>query len=320
VKPTIVLVHGAYADSSSWNGIIDPLLSDGHRVIAWSVPLRGVASDAAALTDLVRSVEGPVLLVGHSYGGALLTNVSADASDIVALVFVAGYALEPGESCADASGLTPGGTLGPTLERVPLSNGSVDTYIAQDKYHHQFCADLPQEHARLMAVTQRPIAESALGEPSGDQPLWKSLPSSFLCGELDRNIPAGAQRIMADRACAKRSLEIAGPRTWSACRTPTRRSNGPRGRRRPHANGDLSHGDADHYRPRSSQSTRPTCCATRARRTRAHLRAAGVDVTTVRYDGTIHDFMMLNPLADTNATRAAIAQASAVLRDALGTA
>ena len=210
MKPTIVLVHGAYADSSSWNGIIDPLLSDGHRLIAWSVSLRGVASDAAALTDLVRSDEGPVLLVGHAYGGALLTNVSADAGDIVALVFVAGYALEPGEGCADASGLTPGGTLGPTLERVPLSNGSVDTYIAQDKYHHPFCADLPQEHPRLVAVTQRPIAESALGEPSGDQPLWKSLPSSVLSGELYRNIPAGAQRIMADRAGAKRSLEIAG--------------------------------------------------------------------------------------------------------------
>ncbi len=210
MKPTIVLVHGAYADSSSWDGIIGPLLDDGHRVVAWSVPLRGVISDAAGLTDLVRSIEGPALLVGHSYGGALMTNVAADAGDITALVFVAGYALEPGESCGDASGLTPGGTLAETLERVPLSDGSVDTYIAQDKYHQQFCADLPAEQARVMAVTQRPIAESALFEPSGDQPLWKRLPTFFVWGELDRNIPAGAQRIMAERAGATRSLEIPG--------------------------------------------------------------------------------------------------------------
>jgi pimeloyl-ACP methyl ester carboxylesterase len=210
MQPTVVLVHGAYAESSSWNGIIDPLVADGHRVVAWAVPLRGVASDAAALTDLVRSIEGPVLLVGHSYGGALLTNVAADAGDVVALVFVAGYALLPGESCGDASGLAPGGTLGPTLERVPMADGTVDTYIAQDKYHHQFCADLSDGESQLMAITQRPIAESALTEPSGDQPLWEKLPSYFIWGELDRNIPAGAQRIMADRAGAKRAIEIAG--------------------------------------------------------------------------------------------------------------
>ncbi|HEX2578114.1 MAG TPA: alpha/beta hydrolase [Aquihabitans sp.] len=210
MNPTIVLVHGAYAESSSWNDVIDPLLARGHRVIAWAVPCRGIASDAAALTDVVRSIEGPVLLVGHSYGGALLTNVPADTGDIVGLVFVAGYALDPGESCADASGLAPGGTLGPTLERIPQSDGSVDTYIAQEKYHQQFCADLPEAQARVMAVTQRPIAESALGEASGDQPLWRSVPSWFIWGELDRNIPAGAQRIMVDRAGAKRSVEIPG--------------------------------------------------------------------------------------------------------------
>ena len=210
MQPTVILVHGAYADASSWNGIADPLLADGHRVVAWAVPLRGMRSDAAGLTDLVRTIEGPVLLVGHSYGGALITNVPADAGDVVGLVFVAGYALLPGESCGDASALTPGGTLGPTLERVPLADGSVDTYIAQDKYHDQFCADLSEEESRLMAVTQRPVAESALGEPSGDRPLWKERPSFFIWGELDRNIPAGAQRIMADRAGAVRSVEIPG--------------------------------------------------------------------------------------------------------------
>jgi pimeloyl-ACP methyl ester carboxylesterase len=174
------------------------------------VPLRGVAADSLGLSDVVRSIEGPVLLVGHSYGGALLTNVQAGAGDIRGLVFVAGFALQPGESCADASGLAPGGTLGPTLQRVPLSDGSVDTYIMQDKYHQQFCADLPAAQAQRMAVTQRPIAESALGEPSGDHPLWRTVPTSFIWGELDHNIPAAAQRIMADRAGATRSVEIAG--------------------------------------------------------------------------------------------------------------
>ncbi|CAA9259354.1 MAG: hypothetical protein AVDCRST_MAG41-2954 [uncultured Corynebacteriales bacterium] len=210
MKPTIVLVHGAYAESASWNDVIDPLLDEGHRVIAWAVPLRGVAADAAGLTDLVRSIDGPVLLVGHSYGGALLTNVPADAGDIVGLVFVAGYALNPGESCADASGLAPGGTLGGTLERVPLSGGGSDTYIAQDKYHAQFAADLPEAQTRVMAVTQRPVPEAALGEPSGDQPLWRTVPSWFLIGEKDLNIPAAAQHIMAERAGSRRTLEIPG--------------------------------------------------------------------------------------------------------------
>jgi pimeloyl-ACP methyl ester carboxylesterase len=210
MKPTIVLVHGAYAESSSWNDVITFLLREGHRVIAWAAPLRGLAQDAAGLTDLVRSIEGPVVLVGHSFGGALMTNVSADAGDVQALVFVAGYALNPGESCGDASALAPGGTLGPTLLRVPLSDGGVDTYIDPAKYHHQFADDLPEEQAALMAVTQRPVTEAALFEPSGDAPLWRTVPCWFIFGELDRNIPAGAHRIMAERAGSRRTVEIAG--------------------------------------------------------------------------------------------------------------
>jgi pimeloyl-ACP methyl ester carboxylesterase len=210
MKPTIVLVHGAYAESSSWNDVIPPLMDDGHRVIAWAVPLRGVGPDAAALTDLVRSLEGPVVLVGHSYGGALLSNVPADAGDVQALVFIAGYALDLGESCGDASALAPGGTLGPTLVRVPLSDGGVDTYIDPARYHHQFADDLPEAQTDQMAVTQRPVTEAALFEPSGDSPLWRSVPSWFLFGELDLNIPAGAHRIMAERAGSRRTVEIAG--------------------------------------------------------------------------------------------------------------
>jgi pimeloyl-ACP methyl ester carboxylesterase len=210
MKPTIILVHGAYAESSSWNGVIEPLLADGHRVIAWSNPLRSVATDAAALSDLVRSIDGPVVLAGHSYGGAVMTNVAPDAGDVVGLVFVAGFALNPGESAGDASALAPGSTLAETLAPVPLADGGVDTYIAQERFHDQFAADLPEEQTRLMAITQRPVTQGALFEPSGDHPLWRSVPSWFVFGELDRNIPAGAHHIMAERAAARRTVEIPG--------------------------------------------------------------------------------------------------------------
>jgi pimeloyl-ACP methyl ester carboxylesterase len=210
VKPTIILAHGAYADSSSWNGVAERLQAAGHRVIAAAVPLRSLAGDAAALADLVRSVEGPVVLVGHSYAGAVVTNVPADAGDIVGLVYANGFALMPGESAVDASVLAPGGTLGETLVTVPLGDGSVDTYIDQEKYHAQFAADLPMEQSRLMAVTQRPITQAALAEPSGDTPLWRTVPSWFIFGELDHNIPAGAHHIMAERAGARRTVEIPG--------------------------------------------------------------------------------------------------------------
>src|SRR3954454_7165246 len=158
MTPTIVLVHGAYADSTSWEGLLGRLPTGG-RVIAFANPLRGLATDAALLTDLVRSIDGPVVLAGHSYGGAVMTGVPAHAGDVVALVYVAGFALVPGESAGDASALAPGSTLGDTLVRVPLADGSTDTAIAQEKYHGQFCADLPSDQAARMAVTQRPITE-----------------------------------------------------------------------------------------------------------------------------------------------------------------
>jgi pimeloyl-ACP methyl ester carboxylesterase len=210
MKPTVVLVHGAYAESSSWNGILPPLLAAGHRVVAFATPLRSVASDAALLTALVRSMEGPVVLAGHSYGGAVITNVDVEAGDVVGLVYVAGFALAPGESCGDASALTPGSTLADTLVSVPLADGGTDTYIDQEKYHQQFAADLRPEQTALMAVTQRPVTQGALFEPSGPTPLWRTVPSWFIFGELDHNIPAGAHRIMAERAGARRSVEIAG--------------------------------------------------------------------------------------------------------------
>jgi len=210
MKPTVILVHGAYAESSTWNGILPSLRAAGHPVIAFATPLRSPAADAALLSALVRSIEGPVVLVGHSYGGAVITNVDAGSTPVAGLVYVAGFALEAGESCVDASGLVPGSTLAETLTRVPTADGGFDTYIAPEKYHQQFAADLSAETAELMAITQRPVTEAGLGEPSGQNPLWRTVPSWFLYGELDRNIPAGAHAIMAERAGARRSVVVPG--------------------------------------------------------------------------------------------------------------
>jgi pimeloyl-ACP methyl ester carboxylesterase len=208
--PTIVLVHGAFAESASWDGVIDPLAATGHRVIAAANPLRGLASDAAAVSDLVRSIHGPVVLVGHSYGGAVITNVDPGAGDIAGLVFVAGFAPEPGESCFTLSDRFPGSTLADALEPVARGDDATDLSIAQRLFHAQFAADVPAAEATRMAVTQRPIAREALLEPSGPRPLWRELPSWFVIGEQDRNIPAAAQRFMAERAGAERVVEIAG--------------------------------------------------------------------------------------------------------------
>jgi pimeloyl-ACP methyl ester carboxylesterase len=207
---TIILVHGAFAESSSWNDVAEKLIGEGHRAIGFANPLRSLAGDAAVLTELVKAIDGPVLLAGHSYGGAVITNVPSEAGEIVALVFVAGFALEAGESPGEASALAPGSTLPETLETVPLPDGGVDMYIAPEKFQAQFCADVSEEEAALMAVAQRPVTEAALSEPSGDDPLWKQVPSWFIFGAEDRNIPVGAHQIMAERASARGTLEIPG--------------------------------------------------------------------------------------------------------------
>jgi pimeloyl-ACP methyl ester carboxylesterase len=210
MQPTIVLVHGAFAESASWDGVIDPLVSAGHPVIAAANPLRGVASDAAAVGDLVATIDGPVVLVGHSYGGAVITNVAADAGDIVGLVYVAAFAPEPGESAFTLARMFPGSTLGDALQPVGRGDGTTDLYIAPDRFHEQFCADVAAEEAARMAATQRPVTQQALVEASGERPLWTQVPSWFVFGELDRNIPAELEHFMAKRARAHRTIEIPG--------------------------------------------------------------------------------------------------------------
>jgi pimeloyl-ACP methyl ester carboxylesterase len=209
MPPTIVLVHGAFADSSSWDSVIEPLQSAGHTVIAAPNPLRGPASDAEMVSAVVRSVEGPVVLAAHSYGGAVITNVDADAGEIVGLVYVNGFAPDAGESAFDLAGKFPGSTTADIVRPIPHSDGTTDLVIAQELYHEHFCADVSDEQAARMAVTQRPGTQEGLVEPSGD-PLWKEVPSWFLIGEKDLIVPAELQQFEAERAGARRTVEVPG--------------------------------------------------------------------------------------------------------------
>jgi pimeloyl-ACP methyl ester carboxylesterase len=211
MQPTIVFVHGAFAESASWDGVIDPVTSAGHPVVAAANPLRGLASDAAAVSDLVRSIDGPVVLAAHSYGGAVMSNVDADAGEIVGLVYANAFAPEPGENCFQLAAMFPGSMLGEETARpVSRRDGTTDLSIAPDSFHDIFCQDVPAAQAALMAATQRPATQEALVEPSGELPLWKEVPSWFLIGEEDRIIPAALQHYMAKRAQARRTIEIPG--------------------------------------------------------------------------------------------------------------
>jgi len=198
-KPTVVLVHGAFADSSSWNGVVTRLRHDGYPVIAAANPLRGLASDAAYVRAVLNAVTGPVVLVGHSYGGSVITNAARGDSHVKALVYVAGFAPETGESALELSNKFPGSTLAATLEQIPLGDGTVDLRVRQDLFPQQFAADVPLREAQLMAVAQRPIAAAALNE-SSVEPAWRTIPSYFVIPTGDKNIPPAVQQFMAERA------------------------------------------------------------------------------------------------------------------------
>ncbi|WP_395397116.1 alpha/beta hydrolase [Novosphingobium sp. BL-8A] len=209
-KPTVVLVHGAFADSSSWNGVIAILERDGYKVVAAPNPLRGVRADADVVADVVKGIGGPVVLVGHSYGGSVISEAAEDRANVKALVYVSAFAPDTGETALGLTGKFPGSTLGPTLAPpVTLTSGGNDLYIQQDRFPAQFAADVPAAEARLMAAGQRPIAEAALSEAS-TAPAWKTVPSWFIYGDKDRNIPPAAMGFMADRAKSRHTVVVAG--------------------------------------------------------------------------------------------------------------
>uniref|UniRef100_UPI002F907B31 alpha/beta fold hydrolase n=1 Tax=Streptomyces anthocyanicus TaxID=68174 RepID=UPI002F907B31 len=205
VKPTIVLEHGAFADASSWNGVIKELRADGYPVVAAANPLRGPAYDAAALRSVLDHIKGPKILVGHSYGGNVISQAATNNPDVKALVYVAAFLPAPGESALELTNKFPGSTLPDTLDPTPttLPDGTkgTDLYIQQDKFPHQFAADVPRNQAALAATTQRPIAQNAL-EEKATTAAWKTIPTWDIITTHDLNIPPATQRFMAHRAHA----------------------------------------------------------------------------------------------------------------------
>ncbi|HEV8528691.1 MAG TPA: alpha/beta hydrolase [Actinomycetes bacterium] len=203
---TVVLVHGAFADASSWNGVIERLQAAGIRVTAPANPLRGIAHDSAYIAAFFEQIPGPVLAVGHSYGGAVISNAATDASNVVGLVFVAAFAPEEGERLGEVEGGSKDSVLMSALVplRYPMGDGTetaVEFAIDPAKFHDAFAADLPPEQTAVMAAAQRPVAESAFSEPSGP-PAWKSSPAWAVVATGDKAAGTDVIRSMAERAGA----------------------------------------------------------------------------------------------------------------------
>jgi pimeloyl-ACP methyl ester carboxylesterase len=206
-KPTIVLVHGGWADASSWNAVTQRLQDDGYTVIAPANPLRGVHTDSAYLSSVLATITGPIVLVGHSYGGVLITNAATGNPNVKALVYVAAFAPDLGETVGQLLAMNPGSQAAPPNLTFRPYPGGADVYITPSAFHSVFCADLPAKTAAVMAANQRPIDAAALGEPSAE-PAWKTIPSWYLVASNDQAIPPATERFMSKRAAAT-TVEIA---------------------------------------------------------------------------------------------------------------
>jgi pimeloyl-ACP methyl ester carboxylesterase len=212
---TVVLVHGAFADASGFGGVIRELISAGHEAVAPPNPLRSLVFDASALSAVVKAIDGPVLLVGHSYGGAVITQAGADLDNVVGLVYLAAFGLDAGESCASVQGPYPPSMLASTSYPTPYDAAGApsgpDLYIRKDQFRETFCADVPVDVAEVMYATQRPLSLAALTEQA-TQAAWKSKPSWCLVSQRDNAIPPAAERFMAQRMGAV-TEEIDGSHT-----------------------------------------------------------------------------------------------------------
>jgi pimeloyl-ACP methyl ester carboxylesterase len=204
-KPTVVLVHGAFADASGWNDVATRLMAAGYTVYAPPNPLRGLTTDSEYLATFLSTIEGPVVLVGHSYGGAVITNAATGNANVRALVYIAAYALAEGENVAAANEL--GGGHSNLLDHIVVRpypgapEGDGDVYVAPEDFRSIFAQDLPKSETAAMAVGQRPATFGALVTPSGD-PAWETIPSWYLRAGDDNLIPPVAQAVMAERAGA----------------------------------------------------------------------------------------------------------------------
>jgi pimeloyl-ACP methyl ester carboxylesterase len=203
-KPTVVLVHGAFADASGWNDVIRRLVRAGYPVLAPANPLRGVDTDSAYLASILATITGPIVLVGHSYGGVIITNAATGNPNVKALVYVAAFAPDAGDTVFGLQTKFPGTKLGePQLDLRPylLPDGkpSADGYVKADVFRDIFAGDLPRSTTQIMAATQRPGDVHTLHQLSGP-PAWKQIRSWYLVARDDNLIPAAAQRFMAQRA------------------------------------------------------------------------------------------------------------------------
>lgn len=209
-KPTIVLVHGAWADASSWAGVIERLQREGFTCTAPPNTLRGPAADAAYIRAYLETLPGPIVLVGHSYGGFVITNAATGLTNVKALVYVDAFIPDEGQPVGALPGAESALAAAPSdptslFKLAPYPGapaGIVDTYLLPDVVARSFANDLSPEQAALITATQRPASLVAFGEPSGP-PAWKDIPSWAVIGTADRIITPGAQRQMAEHANAR---------------------------------------------------------------------------------------------------------------------
>jgi pimeloyl-ACP methyl ester carboxylesterase len=202
-KPTIVLVHGGFADASGWNAVIDRLQHDGYKTIAPANPLRGIPTDAAYINSVLKSIDGPIVLVAHSYGGAVITNAAVGVDNVKALVYIAAMAPDEGEKLVDLFGKFPGSQIPDSVREVPYTgaDGStgVDLYLKPDKFRTAFAADLPVSTTRLMQATQRPFAASSYTDVTAGA-AWRTIPSWAVVATEDKAIPPALERFFYKRA------------------------------------------------------------------------------------------------------------------------
>ncbi|MWB97408.1 alpha/beta fold hydrolase [Agromyces seonyuensis] len=210
-QPLVVLVHGAFAESASWNGVLEHLDGLGIDAVAVANPLRSLAGDAAYVRDVVAASSRKVVLVGHSYGGMVISEAGAGDDRVVGLVYVAAFVPEHGQSALELSNSEPGSTLGDALVSYPVASGGNEFAIRLEAFHGQFAADVPAATARSMALTQRPVTEAALTAGlQAEEPAWRRAPSWFVFGDADRNIPVAVHRAGAERASSRGTWELSG--------------------------------------------------------------------------------------------------------------
>jgi len=213
-KPTVVLVHGAFADASGWYGVQERLEDKGYKVVSPANPLRGVSADAAYLRSFLGQISGPIVLVGHSYGGVVITNAATGNPNVKALVYIAAYAPDAGDTVLTLSQLGKEGQIGPAtldIKNFPNPDGTTgqEGTIKLNVFREIFAADLSKKLARNMSLAQRPASLVALGEPSGP-PAWKTIPSYYMIAGADKAIGADTEKAMAKRISPKKTITVKG--------------------------------------------------------------------------------------------------------------